>query len=230
MRILILGDIHGRDIWKQIVANEIFDKIIFIGDYFDTYDISVEIQKQNFRDIIAYKIANMDKVILLFGNHDFHYLKNAKQHYSGFQAFQKIDIQELLEPNIKNGLIQMCYIYDNLLFSHAGITKTWCKDNDIDLNNIQNDINDLFLFNSTSFHFAIGKNRCLYGDDINQSPIWVRPNSLKIDKIDNYIQIVGHTVQDNIILTNDIILIDTLGTSKEYLIYDNGKFNISKLN
>jgi predicted phosphodiesterase len=39
MKIVTLGDTHGRDIWKTIVKiEEDFDKFIFIGDYFDTRD------------------------------------------------------------------------------------------------------------------------------------------------------------------------------------------------
>ena len=32
MKIIILGDIHGRTIWKQIIEKENPDKIIFLGD------------------------------------------------------------------------------------------------------------------------------------------------------------------------------------------------------
>jgi len=44
MRIIALGDTHGRTDWKQITARERFDKVVFIGDYFDTHedDISPE--------------------------------------------------------------------------------------------------------------------------------------------------------------------------------------------
>ena len=54
------------------------------------------------------------------------------------------------------------------------------------------------------------------GDEICQTPIWVRPYSLRSDKLDYYIQVVGHTPQDNIILSDDgIVLIDTLGSSED---------------
>ena len=38
---IIIGDIHGRDIWKNIVAQEQADRVIFIGDYFDSFNIEV---------------------------------------------------------------------------------------------------------------------------------------------------------------------------------------------
>ena len=77
MKIVALGDTHGRDMWKTIVKiEEDFDKLLFIGDYFDTRDdIDASTQIQNFKEILEFKKENPDKVILLIGNHDFHYLK-----------------------------------------------------------------------------------------------------------------------------------------------------------
>lgn len=71
MKIIALGDIHGRDIWKDIVKKESdADKIVFVGDYVDTHDnISPYKQVDNFKEIVEYKKENKDKVILLIGNH-----------------------------------------------------------------------------------------------------------------------------------------------------------------
>jgi predicted phosphodiesterase len=39
MKLIALGDTHGRSKWKEIVEKENdADKIIFIGDYFDAKD------------------------------------------------------------------------------------------------------------------------------------------------------------------------------------------------
>lgn len=221
MKILALGDTHGREDWKQITAKEDFDKVVFIGDYFDTHeDISSHQQKENFKDILAYKKANIDKVILLIGNHDYHYIGPATERYSGFQEWSQTDIRELLQPAINEGLLQMCFISDGVLFSHAGVTKTWLSNNNENNENAPVDdfINLLFKYKPSSFRFTPGKNRSPYGDDIEQSPIWVRPKSLSYDAVDGFIQVVGHTTQGMLHLTTNIILIDTLGTSGEYLI------------
>lgn len=46
MKLIALGDTHGRTDWKEIVAETEFDKVIFIGDYFDTHEnITPEQQK-----------------------------------------------------------------------------------------------------------------------------------------------------------------------------------------
>ena len=39
MKTILIGDIHGRSIWKRIVADEKPDRVVFIGDYFDSFDI-----------------------------------------------------------------------------------------------------------------------------------------------------------------------------------------------
>lgn len=226
MRIIAIGDTHGRTDWKRVVGGEAaFDKVVFIGDYFDTHeDIGPTQQKDNFREILEFKAANMDRVVLLFGNHDYHYLRTTNETYSGYQQWHKTDIQELLHPAINAGLLQMCYSHENLLFSHAGVTKTWLKNNWTNpILSVESIVNDLFRFRPNTFKFTPGKNRCNYGDDITQSPIWVRPESLFRDMLDGYIQVVGHTTRDRIEVGGDVILIDTLGTSGEYLVWDDFK-------
>ena len=69
-RYLVIGDIHGRTIWKDIIEKENPDKVIFLGDYVSTHeDISSTQQINNLEEILAYKEDNPDKVILLRGNH-----------------------------------------------------------------------------------------------------------------------------------------------------------------
>ena len=70
MRTLVLGDIHGKTIWKDIIKKENPDKVIFLGDYVTTHEgISSEAQIANLEEILDYKEANSSKVILLRGNH-----------------------------------------------------------------------------------------------------------------------------------------------------------------
>lgn len=38
LKTVFIGDVHGRSIWKDIVAQEKADRVIFIGDYFDSFD------------------------------------------------------------------------------------------------------------------------------------------------------------------------------------------------
>ena len=95
------------------------------------------------------------------------------------------------------------------------------------MENLEQSINDLFIYKPNSFRFTGGKNHNIFGDEICQTPIWVRPNSLLKDRIDNYIQVVGHTVQNRLVLRDDVILIDTLERSGEYLTIIDGKTYLS---
>ena len=75
MKIVVIGDIHGMDVWKEIIANEEpFDKVVFLGEFFDSYFISFKDQLDNYNEIIKYKEDNKDKIITLFGNHELHYI------------------------------------------------------------------------------------------------------------------------------------------------------------
>ena len=52
MKTLFLGDTHGRSVWKKIVEKENPDRVIFIGDYFDSFDIPGIEQIHNFKEIV----------------------------------------------------------------------------------------------------------------------------------------------------------------------------------
>jgi len=84
MKTIVLGDTHGRSIWKEIVSQEKADRVIFIGDYFDSFDIEPVVQQHNFKEIIEFKEKGECEVILLIGNHDFHYLPMGET-YSGYK-------------------------------------------------------------------------------------------------------------------------------------------------
>lgn len=234
MKLVVIGDTHGRDGWKKIVANhQDVDKIILIGDYFDTHDnISAATQIHNFKELLEFKRRNMEKVVLLIGNHDFHYLRGITEHYSGYQQIHAIDIQELIHQALDEKLLQMSYVYKMLLFTHAGVSKTWCRrvlGNDrIGGELLQNAINDMFTYQPMAFDFTPGENFSMYGDDKEQTPIWIRPNSLISDCLDEYLQVVGHTQQAQGVYymraypesdrIEGALLIDTLGTTKQYVV------------
>ena len=80
---IYIGDIHGRDVWGEIVAkHDDADNIVFIGDYFDSFDIPAVIQLDNIKKIVEFKkkreLDTSRKVYLLIGNHDIHYWPGIK--------------------------------------------------------------------------------------------------------------------------------------------------------
>jgi predicted phosphodiesterase len=225
MKLIAIGDIHGREVWNEIVKHEQdCDQIVFIGDYFDSKEnIPASLQIDNFKDICDLKRNSPDKVTLLFGNHDWHYLRTSQETYSGFQQWHKTDISEVIHQAISEDLLQMAFVHDKYLFSHAGVTKTWLANNGYESGPVDEFINSLFKYQPNRFRFTAGENMSEVGDDITQSPIWVRERSLLEDGVVEFIQVVGHTHKCEVTyLKEKVIIIDALFPSKEYLVIKNG--------
>jgi predicted phosphodiesterase len=56
MRTICVGDLHGRSDWKLAVySQDKPDRVIFMGDYFDSFDIPGIEQIHNFKEIVKYK-------------------------------------------------------------------------------------------------------------------------------------------------------------------------------
>jgi len=240
MKTVILGDTHGRDYWKGIVASESPDRVIFIGDYFDSFDNTAVEQMHNFKEIIDWKQSGQSEVIMLIGNHDYHYMRGVSQYYSGYQSGARPAIEQLLYENRQH--MQMCYQMGDFLFTHAGVSMDWLQAHGYDNeSNLIDWIHDMWKYKPNVFGFA---GRDPYGDSKISSPIWIRPYSLQQanrDTLrDQFIQVVGHTTQGKIDTEGKstggrYYYIDTLGTSGQYMILeqistDNGeiKFNTYK--
>lgn len=188
-KILAIGDIHGLNTWKEIVEKTEYDVCVFVGDYFDSFDVPVKQQIENFKEILAFKLAHPESVIMLVGNHDLHYLLNdPDERYSGFNHHFMVDIKEALDEGLPH--MQYAYSADGFLFTHAGVTKTWCEANNVDQEHPVDDINGLSLW---AFGFNHDRDKSNCGEHKSQGPMWVRPTSLKEDAIENIKQVVGHT-------------------------------------
>lgn len=228
MKILAIGDTHGRVKWKDMVAKEgsDADKIIFIGDYFDSWGVSAPRQIVNFEEILEFKRSDPDRIVLLLGNHDFHYISDIEEAYSGYNEEYANEIGVVVEEAIEQGLIDVCWNWKHFLFSHAGITRTWLNNTGYQENtNVVEHVNKLLTDNPRMFKFTEGANHSRYGDDVTQSPIWVRPESLLKDRLENFTHVVGHTTQQEIKIGDEMILIDCIGNSSECLIIQTEKSN-----
>lgn len=234
MKQIIIGDIHGLNIWKKIIEiHDDADRFIFIGDYVDAFDIGPLEQLENLREIISFKESNSDKVVLLIGNHDYHYFPNIEERYSGYQPKMRPSFE--YEYSEYRNKFKMAFIdeYKNI-YSHAGISKTFIDN--LGVGFLKNEqlvdfINEMWIARPYAFGFSTF-DRSGYGDHKTQSPIWIRPNSLVKDKIENTL-IVGHTQCGEISNLNKshrkgVYQIDALYNGF-YLINEDGKFKIAKL-
>jgi predicted phosphodiesterase len=237
MKILALGDTHGRRDWEK-VTDQPFDQLVFIGDYFDSFDKGFQEQMDNFQAICAYKRLYPDKVTLLLGNHDFHYTPlamNFGERYSGFQRGVGRDITEALEEN--KDILQMAYQHGHWLLTHAGVTQIWLEavQKDLEMQAEEGQVGDFInevYHNSPRFFTFQGWDP--YGDDPTQSPIWVRPASLLNNGLPGYNQVVGHTRQKHIctemVAGDQYWFIDTLeGANAQAFVLEDGHPSVLNL-
>jgi len=225
MKILSIADIHGRPYWKEWIKEyDNIDKYIFIGDYVDSFDISnVEIL-HNLKEIIEFKKANLDNVILLYGNHDCSYALSTPHmsnpfKCSGYRPEAHWDLHDIFNNNKE--LFQASYQINNYLFTHAGISNEWFKNQytyNPTLDKISESLNESFKYKENSL-FDVGYLRDGYK---NVGKIfWADKRETSIDPLNNIHQIVGHTVCNDIeiIKINDntsITYIDCI--NKPYLL------------
>jgi predicted phosphodiesterase len=245
MKTVVLGDTHGRSNWKlAIYQEEPIDRLIFIGDYFDSYDIPGVEQIDNFKNIIKYKEDNPQvEVVMLIGNHDHHYFPEIG--YTGTSGYQHRiapSITQVIDENRHH--LQMAYGFDNYLFTHAGVSPVFMdqvfgKDN-WSKESVVVDLNELFRYKPKAFEF---NGFDAYGDNSTQTPIWIRPGSLmssnkKHEKglKKDYIQVVGHTHMKRIDLKGSdqftggrYYFIDTMESSGDYLIIQDNNLTVNSV-
>ena len=129
--VIICPDVHCRDFYKPVL--NIKDKqIVFLGDYLDPYpweDVTFRQGIENLKEIIQFKKDNSDRVTLLWGNHDFNYIWR-KNWASRFDPYFCKEVHQIYMDNFK--LFEPYEIIDDVLFTHAGISKGWCKTHNIE--------------------------------------------------------------------------------------------------
>jgi predicted phosphodiesterase len=248
MKTVIIGDVHGRDQWKQIVAQENdADRFVFLGDYFDSFDISAVEQMHNFKEIVEFKQTIGEEVIMLIGNHDYHYFPEmGDSSTSGYQTRMAPVIKQLIGENRKH--LQVAHRIGEFVFSHAGISSEWLDDTVLDWTeeNMVDKINELFkytplsldyrsfkMFSATEWAGASG-----YGNETYQGPMWIRPKALmeanKKTLRKKIIQVVGHTYQNEIdkkgkTTGGRYYFVDVQETSQEYMIITDGQISFNKI-
>jgi predicted phosphodiesterase len=193
---LILGDIHGDKFWKSAMEkHEDAQHIIFLGDYCDPDGVSPPECLDNMVEIFELAKANPQRIHLLLGNHDYHYLGYTSSEYSRYNRRYAPDYEKTLKEYF--GLFKMVQILNlpnaKFIVSHAGVSKTFLEDNRL----TALEINQAWAKTPGIFDFKeFGENGFFserHGNDRYQSPIWIRPPALLSDMVPGYNQIVGHT-------------------------------------
>lgn len=239
-RIIVVPDVHGRIFWREPVKKYIdnVDRVVFLGDYLDPYgdeDGLADDIFENMMEIIKLKQDNMDKVVLLKGNHDQHYASERFEELAGGSRInqQNWNKYHLAFTEHKNSfqIAHMEYIKGMpYVFSHAGVTLYWLKkvnenvwnlfDNKISLAdpNIIEKINMLDDDGKGQDMLAvIGSYRSWFGEktgsvlwaDIEEHAIPYAPKAYGLNKV---FQVFGHTKLNkdyDMIKFDDFAMIDS---------------------
>ena len=249
MKTVVIADVHGRDMWKQIVAQENdADRFVFLGDYFDSFDISGVEQMHNFKEIVELKETSNKEVIMLIGNHDYHYFPEiGDSSTSGYQTRLAPSIKQLVDENRQH--LQVAYRMGQFVFSHAGISSEWLDDfiPSWTLNTMVDQINDTFKYTPTNLCYRSYKITDIdngivigsggFGNETYQGPMWIRPKALmdanKKTLRKKIIQVVGHTYQNEIdkegkATGGRYYFVDVQETIQEYMIIIDNQISFNK--
>ena len=194
MKIITIGDLHGSEAWKQVHPNS-WDRIIFAGDYVDSFDYSDEEIQRNFRQVIQLKKKHSEKVILLLGNHDLQYYFNSISRHgcSGFRRRMMPVLFDIFHTEKEN--FQVAFQLGNYLWTHAGVVQRW-YDQFIKSQLLASDENLAFSLNRLflSYYLPLFHVSGLRGGDEKDGGIfWAHHTETCDDPLRKYHQIVGHT-------------------------------------
>ena len=228
MKYNLIGDIHGRSSWQQLVREDAIN--VFLGDYLDPYAgegfAPGEEEYANLLSIIRYKQEHPETVLLL-GNHDLHYLWH--EHYSRYNAADAERFAQLFRDHLH--LFQAAYaIGDRVLVTHAGVTRPWCE-----LVGIEEGLSVAALAEAICQRMTDAKQRHWFtvdstfemgdycGMSATASPLWVRPQALVRhgelldDQQQPVIQVVGHTQIQEVMSIFPFYFVDCLGYQAQSL-------------
>lgn len=199
MKIITVPDLHGHDSWKRINV-EGYDKVIFLGDYVDSFTGTNEDIYMNLINILKLKADHPDKIVLLLGNHDIQYMYYPEYRCSGFRKAAADDLITLFRVHAY--LFSVAYQYGTWLWTHAGISIPWYKRHKTVIEQYQGEgtladvLNRLMLANHPMLH-EVGYRRG--GFDEVGGITWADRKEMVIHgSLPGYHQVVGHTPIDEI--------------------------------
>jgi hypothetical protein len=207
-KILIVPDVHGRKFWHK--AEELIDEVdlvVFLGDYLDPYPhegITFDDAIEELGSILEFKEKYSDKVTLLVGNHDMHYIVREFMDCSRLNEDYRLVMHDFFMNNIDK--FQLVHEIGNYLFSHAGVYDEWLTSNNLSLE----ELNDFTSFIQEKWRTL--EDISWYRGGYNQvgSCVWADlRESLKHEPLHAKRHIVGHTqLESKPYISDKIVCLD----------------------
>lgn len=215
MKTIIVGDLHGRiEIAEQLLKEDC--NIVFIGDYLDSFDRSIEDQLKLLSLIRTNVQESNGRIKALLGNHELSYIEPSMR-ASGYNY----DTAATLRANDFEYFLNYVWV-DDFLISHAGVSGALLKNKECTLDNYLKD--EDFL--------QIGRRRG--GRDEVGGLFWCDWFS-EFDPLPDTPQVVGHSgyrpkgEHEGILQKDNSFNIDCFQYTKEVLVIEDNQASIMKL-
>ncbi len=223
MKIITIPDLHGKSLWKKLEVSA-YDKIIFLGDYVDSKgEVPDEAEVENLDQIIALKKQFPQKVVLLIGNHDLHYL-----HYPAFRASAfNVKIQPQLTTLFQDNkaYFQNAFQLGNHLWTHAGVSQSWYNQHSTLFQEMGDSLNleqKLHKMGETHLRELAEASPLRGGMSPYGGIFWADQAETRHDYLPLFHQYVGHTKVRDIMVygdeTSSIHYLDCLNSKEDYLV------------
>lgn len=227
MKVLIIPDVHLKP-WMfadvdKIIAQQKPDKVLCLGDLVDDWECqdNAAIYKETLDAALSFQ-KNNPNALWCFGNHDVAYLWNVW--VSG--TAENIEVRtaalrglRTLYNSIPEGNLAFVHRLDNVLFSHAGISRMFVQEHFVpaDYDHVE--------------RIVAGINN-LHMEDMwnNDSPIWLRPQKeycrfpIHMYKPRTFLQVVGHTPMKVITQEKNLLTCDVFSSYRDRTPYGTQEF------
>jgi hypothetical protein len=210
---IIVGDIHGNLEKVQAFLNYRPDQPhIALGDYVDSFGEPLEWQLECLIRLLD------SNALLLWGNHDLHYLKNPPFECSGYQKWLAYRFRDIYEQH-RHRFRAACAV-DGWLCTHAGVSRKLSRDctDPKMLAERLNRMMDRYLEGvcRRSAIFYIGRRR---GGLQRSGGIFWFDNLRETGLAEQIPQIIGHTEQEPV-ATGNLVTLDTTNNYRICTLYD----------
>lgn len=203
MNTLVIPDIHTRiGIAEKIIEKENPYRTVFLGDYFDSLDDSLEITHQ-VGEWLKESMTFSDRIHLL-GNHDLSYL-NENHRCSGFSEGK---LWVIKNTRVDLSQLKHYYMIGNILMTHAGLSNEFYNAYNHNDRMVGSFLDNMVRTNKERLYDC---SRLRGGIDDIAGIVW--SDWEEFTPIEGVRQIFGHTNNNMVRSIGENYCIDTFGTS-----------------
>lgn len=208
-KVLVIPDVHLKpwmfDKAERVLNEKECDRIVCLGDIPDDWgqERNLDLYNETFDRAIAFAKEHQN-TYLCYGNHDMSYVWGKME--SGYSSYaSELVIRKLTElrDTLPEGNCAFIHLFDNVIFSHGGLTLSFIMQH---FGALGASID--FIVNSIN---SMGSDK-LWADD---GPIWARPQyGYRLYPFD-MIHVVGHTPVEKITCCDNVISTDVFSTYRD---------------